>query len=116
MKKSLTTAMRFRVMLDNGRALGPGKADMLDAILIHGSIAAAGRALGMSYKRAWYLVDDLNKSFTQPVVHATKAGGGGATLTETGRSVLAAYRTIEVKARSSAMAELRELYRLTERS
>src|SRR5579864_3646039 len=93
--------IRLRLIFDGGRALGPGKADMLDGIAELGSIAAAGRALNMSYKRAWQHVDDLNKSFAAPLVRATKGGGhgGGAELTAHGKHVLALYRSIEHKAR-----------------
>ncbi len=117
MKKSDVSPLRFRLLLGNGRALGPGKADLLDAIAANGSISAAGRALGMSYKRAWQLVDDLNNSFTSPLVRAVKGGGhgGGATLTETGVSVITAYRAIERKAHASAAVELRKLQKLAEK-
>src|SRR5215213_7513603 len=73
-------SLRVRVILRPGTLLGPGKADLLDAIDATGSIAAAGRRLGMSYKRAWYLVDTMNAYFRAPVVVSTKGGkaGGGA--------------------------------------
>jgi molybdate transport system regulatory protein len=116
MKKSVVSPLRFRLLLGNGRALGPGKADLLDAIADNGSIAAAGRILGMSYKRAWQLVDDLNNSFSAPLVRATKGGGhgGGAKLTDVGVAVLAAYRAIEKKAHASTANELRLLQNLAE--
>lgn len=75
-------------------AMGPGKADLLDAIARTGSISAAGRDLGMSYRRAWLLVDTMNRCFTEPLV-ATQPGGGkagGARLTAAGEAALAAYR------------------------
>jgi molybdate transport system regulatory protein len=103
--------LRVRLLLGGGRALGPGKADLLEGIATHGSIAAAGRALSMSYKRAWQLVDDLNKSFRAPLVVASKGGGkgGGAALTDTGRGVLQLYRAIETKSRRAAAKELESL-------
>jgi molybdate transport system regulatory protein len=78
-------------------AFGPGKADLLDAIEQHGSISAAGRAMGMSYRRAWLLVDTMNRCWTDPLVDAKSGGGAGsgAHLTPCGRSVLAAYRALE---------------------
>ncbi|HEX6832217.1 MAG TPA: LysR family transcriptional regulator [Rudaea sp.] len=114
---SSSPLLRIRLILGDGRALGPGKADLLDAIVVTGSIAAAGRAMSMSYKRAWQLVDDLNRSFKAPLVSTSKGGGrgGGAELTAVGRDVLAAYRAIERKAQQSAAAELKTLDRLVER-
>ncbi len=87
---------------------------MLQGIDELGSIAAAGRALSMSYKRAWQLVDDLNKSFIAPLVRASKGGGhgGGAELTAQGKRVLALYRDIERKTHRSAAAEIKRLQRL----
>lgn len=76
--------------------LGPGKADLLQAIAEEGSISAAGRRMGMSYKRAWTLVEAMNAGFSEPLVHSARGGthGGGAGLTETGERVLAAYRSL----------------------
>ncbi len=77
--------------------MGPGRADLLMHIAATGSIAAAGRQMGMSYKRAWILVEAMNKGFSPPLVEAAKggAGGGGARLTVAGARVLAAYRGLE---------------------
>lgn len=116
-KRKLESAslLRLRLVLGNGRAFGPGKADLLEGIAAQGSIAAAGRALGMSYKRAWQLVEDVNQSFSSPLVSASKGGekGGGATLTDAGRRVLNLYRGIEKKSRRAAANELQVLHRLT---
>lgn len=89
----LQVGARVRVLLGESVAIGPGKADVLEGIRDTGSIAAAGRAMRMSYKRAWQLVEELNASFGQPLVEASKggAGGGGAQLTRTGADVLARY-------------------------
>jgi molybdate transport system regulatory protein len=78
-------------------AMGPGKADMLEAIDRDGSISAAGRALGMSYRRAWLLVDSMNRCWTEPLVDTTAGGGAGkgARLTVFGRELLTAYRALE---------------------
>ena len=88
---------RLRVLYGSAIALGPGKADLLEAIGRTGSIAAAGRAMGMSYRRAWLLVDTMNRCFRAPLVDASKGGpqGGGAPLTPLGADVLAAYRALE---------------------
>ena len=77
--------------------LGPGKADLLESIRETGSIAAAGRAMSMSYKRAWSLVEEMNAAFRDPLVDSTRGGpaGGGARLTEAGETVLAHYRKLE---------------------
>jgi molybdate transport system regulatory protein len=108
------TAVRLRLELGNAHAVGPGKADLLEAIAASGSISAAGRAMRMSYKRAWQLVDDLNRSFKTALVETSKGGGqgGGARLTKAGDTVLAAYRTLERKTNDSCAAELRVLQRL----
>ena len=88
---------RLRIVLEPDIAIGPGKADILEAIKETGSIAAAGRSMGMSYKRAWYLVETMNRCFKSPLVEASKGGraGGGARLTELGHEVLARYRRME---------------------
>ena len=88
---------RLRIVLEPDIAIGPGKADILEAIKETGSIAAAGRSMGMSYKRAWYLVETMNRCFKRPLVEASKGGraGGGARLTELGQEVLARYRRME---------------------
>lgn len=84
-------------------AMGPGKADLLDAIVEHGSISAAGRALGMSYRRAWLLVDTMNRCWNERLVE-TVAGGSrdrGARVTARGLEVLAAYRDMQASAANS---------------
>lgn len=96
--------------------LGPGKADLLQAIRETGSISAAGRAMGMSYKRAWSLVEEMNAAFRDPLVASTRGGqkGGGAALTGAGDSVLAHYRAIEAAAAEAGaghIAELRSMLR-----
>jgi molybdate transport system regulatory protein len=78
-------------------AMGPGKADLLEAIDREGSISAAGRALGMSYRRTWMLVDSMNRCWKERLVETTAGGGSGkgARLTDAGRAVLGAYRGLE---------------------
>jgi molybdate transport system regulatory protein len=105
--------VRLTVRVDFGadRALGPGKIRLLEAIGNSGSISRAARALGMSYRRAWLLVDDLNRSFRAPVV-ATQPGGargGGAALTPFGAELIAKYRAIEARAMTAAKPHLRAL-------
>lgn len=100
--------LHLRVVLGGEVAMGPGKADLLEGIAETGSIAAAGRRMGMSYRRAWMLVEAMNAMFARPLVDAAKggAGGGGAVLTEEGRCILAAYRRLEAAAAQAAAAEM----------
>ena len=88
--------------------LGPGKADLLELIGTTGSISAAGKAMGMSYKRAWMLVETLNGIFREPLVASSRGGpsGGGARLTETGEKVLEQYRKLEARTAKAGKAEI----------
>ncbi len=106
--------IRLRIILSPETLIGSGKADLLEGIRDTGSIAAAGRAMGMSYKRAWYLLDTLNQSFGEPIVTTSKGGrnGGGAQLTATGLAVLEAFRrveTITIRAVAEEFAQLAPL-------
>lgn len=89
--------VKLRFEFSEDLRLGPGKAELLEQIGAQGSIAAAGRAMGMSYKRAWSLIDEMNRAFAQPVVLSVRggAGHGGAELTDTGRAIIAHYRALE---------------------
>ncbi len=89
--------LRIRILFGEDAMLGPGKADLLERIRATGSIAAAGRAMGMSYKRAWMLVEAMNAAFRDPLVESVRGGasGGGARLTEAGEAVLTNYRKLE---------------------
>ncbi|HUZ64950.1 MAG TPA: ModE family transcriptional regulator [Acetobacteraceae bacterium] len=110
--------LHLRVVLEGTSVIGPGKADLLEGISQSGSIAAAGRAMGMSYKRAWQLVEALNTGFRTPLVDAAKggAGGGGAALTPLGAEVLAAYRKLQAAAERAGAAPLAALGRAVRRS
>lgn len=105
------TGTRLRVVLEPDIAIGPGKADILQGIRETGSISAAGRRMSMSYKRAWTIVDGLNRDFRAPLVAAAKGGahGGGARLTPLGEEVLARYRRIEAIAEAAAADEIAAL-------
>ena len=98
---------RVRILIGE-MVLGPGKVDLLEAIGRTGSISAAGRELGMSYRRAWLLVDALNHMFPDALVKAAAGGsqGGGAKLTDYGRGVAAAYRRVEERARVAMREEM----------
>jgi molybdate transport system regulatory protein len=89
--------LKLQLVCGDAYAMGPGKADLIEAIEREGSIAAAGRTLGMSYRRTWLLVDEMNRCFHEKLIE-TLAGGGrerGARVTAKGRDVLAAYRALE---------------------
>lgn len=112
-KNKPSSALHLRVTLAPGVALGPGKADLLAGIRETGSIAAAGRTMRMSYKRAWQLVEELNGSFREPLVEASKggSGGGGARLTRTGEVVLDRYARLREAAEKAVAADLAALRR-----
>ena len=108
--------LRLRIVFGPQAMLGPGRADLLELIAQTGSISAAGRGMGMSYKRAWQLVETLNAIFAEPLVDSTRGGpkGGGAQLTPMGAAVLAQYRGLEAavaKASAAQVAGLQALLR-----
>ena len=107
----MDSRLTLRVDLGSGRALGPGKIRLLEAIAKTGSISQAGRHLGMSYRRAWLLVDDMNNCFRDPVIAAQPGGanGGGATLTAFGRTLVKRYRAIEADALVATKKHLHDL-------
>ena len=103
-----TTRLTLRVDFRGERAIGPGKIRLLEAIRDTGSITKAGTALGMSYRRAWLLVYDMNSCFREPVVaaHAGGSHGGGAALTSFGRNLIDQYRAIEAEAYTATASRL----------
>jgi molybdate transport system regulatory protein len=105
--------LRVSIVFESGARIGPGKAKLLESIRDTGSISAAAREMGMSYKRAWVLLDSINRTFTEPVVTAAPggAGGGGARLTPFGVEVLERYARILERAASEAAPELAALAR-----
>jgi molybdate transport system regulatory protein len=105
--------LTLRVMTQDVPAMGPGKAALVAAIVKSGSISAAARAMGMSYRRAWQLVEALNASFTEPVVLTAVGGkrGGGAVVTPFGRRILAQYRVMEGKATAAIATDLKQFSR-----
>lgn len=108
--------VRFRMRIRSGDAvaLGPGKVELLEAVREHGSISAAARSLGMSYRRAWLLIDELNRSLKAPATHSEQGGqsGGGCTLTAVGENIIRLYRDVEVQAQRSCAKQIAELTRL----
>ncbi|GAN64328.1 LysR family transcriptional regulator [Acetobacter indonesiensis NRIC 0313] len=101
--------LTLRVDADGKAALGHGKIRLLEKLAETGSISAAGRAMGMSYRRTWLLVDSLNHLFKTPVVATRPGGGGGAFLTETGEALVKLYRDIEQEAAQATAADLDRL-------
>ncbi|MDZ7754735.1 MAG: LysR family transcriptional regulator [Gammaproteobacteria bacterium] len=108
------TAPRLRILLGEAIAIGPGKAQLLEAIAETGSISAAARRMGMSYRRAWLLVDTMNQCFHAPLVATTQGGkgGGGAQITELGQEVLRRYRAMEHTATEAVAVQMAELSQL----
>jgi molybdate transport system regulatory protein len=104
---------RLRIILGDAIAVGPGKADLLEGIRQTGSIAAAARRMGLSYKRAWLLIETMNACFNKPVVEAAKGGktGGGARLTPLGEEVLGRYRHMQAATERAIAADLAALKR-----
>ncbi|MDN5849239.1 MAG: winged helix-turn-helix domain-containing protein [Nitrococcus sp.] len=98
----------LRITLSESAYIGPGRADLLELIDQTGSISSAGKAMGMSYKRAWGLVQALNVGFGEPLVESTRGGAvqGGAVLTDAGRFVLRQYRHIQQKTRTAIKADV----------
>lgn len=108
-----TEGLRFRIVLGPGVAIGPGKADLLQAIDETASLTAAAARFDMSYKRAWSLVREMNEAFAKPLVETEKGGSGGgghAALTRLGERILRRYREMEGDARkavASGMADMK---------
>jgi molybdate transport system regulatory protein len=113
---SAPASLRFRIRVLRGDAIavGPGKVALLEAVDATGSITAAAKALGMSYRRAWLLVDELNRSLRTPAVESAKGGerGGASTLTPIGRRLVGLYRRIERDAGRACRADIGRLLAL----
>lgn len=107
-------SLSLRLRLGNRNALGPGKIALLQSIADCGSITAAAKQLGMSYRRAWLLVEATNESFKVPLVAASHGGvhGGGAALTDEGKAVLRHFRAIERKAQAATRSDKHAIARL----
>lgn len=104
-------SLSVRIDLGPGNRIGPGKIELLEKIDASGSISAAGRAMSMSYRRAWELVEEMNTLFCGPLVSPRTGGrqGGGTELTPLGRSVVANYRAVEQAAREAACQQISAL-------
>jgi len=106
--------LSIRIDLTNGDRIGPGKIALLEAIKSAGSISAAARQIGMSYRRAWLLVEEINAALRQPAVAAATGGkqGGGAAVTPVGEEIITLYRAIERAAHTGAAKEFRAVDKL----
>lgn len=114
--KPRAVLVRPRIYIGDSISIGPGKIDLLRAVGETRSIAAAARALGLPYKRAWLLIDTLNQGFGRPVVDTATGGkgGGGALLTTLGQQLVERYDALEVSLNASSGKELRALKALAE--
>lgn len=112
--RSTGPVARLRIVTGRHIALGPGKADLMEAIRETGSIAAACRRMGMSYKQAWLLIETMNASFARPLVAAAKGGkrGGGARLTPLGEDVLVRFRRMQASSSRAIARDLAALKRV----
>lgn len=110
--------LRLRVSVGEVVAIGPGKVTLLEAVAEHGSISAAARSIGMSYRRAWLLLDELNRSLKQPAFETAQGGerGGGTRLTATGGALVRHYRGAERAALAAGRPQLVKLLGLMRRS
>jgi molybdate transport system regulatory protein len=105
--------IRIRIYFDGGHSVGPGKVQLLEAVRQLGSISAAARSMGMAYRHAWEMIDDMNQCFRSPVVTGTSGGraGGGATLTSFGEEVVRRFRAMEKRARKAMAQDVEALDR-----
>jgi molybdate transport system regulatory protein len=111
-------SLSLRIYLDPEGRIGPGKIELLEKIAALGSIAAAGRAMGMSYRRAWELVEETNRIFGKPVATRQVGGrqGGGASLTPLGTALVARFRAIEAATAAATKEHVAALQREVDRS
>ena len=112
----MTIKVQFRLRITKGEtiAVGPGKVALLEAIINTGSITAAAKEMGMSYRRAWMLVDAMNRCMKEPVVATSPGGrdGGGTAVTPTGLELIKRYRSIEREAMAATGTDIRALTKL----
>jgi molybdate transport system regulatory protein len=112
------TRLSIRLDLPGGDRIGPGKIELLEAIKTTGSISAAARRMGMSYRRAWLLVEEINLSLEKPAVEAAIGGahGGGAALTPVGARIIDIYRSIESAAQTAVKDKCQAVGKLSRKT
>jgi molybdate transport system regulatory protein len=112
------TRLSIRLDLTSGDRIGPGKVALLEAIRDSGSISAGARQVGMSYRRAWLLVEEINAALEEPAVTGVTGGrrGGGAVVTPVGERIIKIYRAIEASARKSVTGEFRAVEKIVRKS
>ena len=117
MSRQAHVQFRLRIVAAGEIAVGPGKVDLLEAVAATGSITAAAKQLGMSYRRAWLLVDTMNRCFKEPLTTAEAGGkrGGGTSLTPLGGEVVKRYRRIEARSAKAGATDIRALQALLSR-
>jgi len=105
--------LRIRIEFEGDHSLGPGKVQLLEAVGEYGSISAAARSMGMSYRHAWEMLDDINQCFHEPAIVTETGGkaGGGARLTPLGRELIERFREMQIKAGSALKSDLERLDR-----
>jgi molybdate transport system regulatory protein len=110
--------LTIRIDLKTGEHIGPGKIQLLEAIRSSGSITAAARSIGMSYRRAWLLVEEINRVLREPAVTAVSGGvrGGGSVVTPVGKRIVGLYHAIELQAQTAAADEFRDVGELIRRT
>ena len=103
--------VRLHIHLGGEHSLGPGKVQLLESVHVHGSISAAARSMGMAYRHAWEMIDDLNQAFRRPVVATASGGqdGGGASLTPFGEDLVRRFRAMEAATKRAIASDLRAL-------
>ena len=113
-KQAASARFRFRISVGDVIAIGPGKVTLLEAIAATGSISAAAQSLGMSYRRAWLLLDEMNRMLRTPVTDSARGGAtrGGSEITETGRLMIETYRRIEPRAEQACAQDIDKLVAL----
>jgi molybdate transport system regulatory protein len=100
--------LRIRIEFEGKHTIGPGKVQLLEAVDAHGSISAAARSMGMSYRHAWEMIDDVLQCFREPVIETETGGraGGGARVTDFGRRLIQRYRAMQTKAQKALQSDL----------
>ncbi len=114
-KPAIDVEFRLRITVGETHVIGPGKIALLEAVRTHGSITAAARSLGMSYPKAWRLLDELNQHLKFPAMHSAKGGetGGHTTLTTVGEELIRHYRNIELTLPQTCANSIQGMVRLT---